>query len=90
MAVISGCAQWLWPPKKGSAGSEKGSSTPKPPSSMVAPRASAAQEAKPLSFWVRPLLLFLMAADVAPARVEVAGGRPGAVRAEMVGGWPGW
>lgn len=47
--------QWPCPRPKGR---EKGISTPKPPSSMVAPSASAAKEANPLSFWVRPLLLF--------------------------------
>lgn len=37
---------------------------------MVAPSASAAAEAKPESFLVSPLLLFLMAADVAPAQSD--------------------
>ena len=74
-ATLSCCtAQWSWPSPKGRL---KGSSTPRPPSSMVAPRARAAKEANPLSFCVSPLLLFLMAADVAPAG---SGGGEGAAR----------
>jgi len=52
---------------------------------MVAPRARAAKEAKPLSFWVSPLLLFLMAAEVAPAWVRGGEqGEEGASRAAWV------
>lgn len=51
---------------------------------MVAPSASAANEAKPESFWVSPLLLFLMAAEVAPAGCVGWGGRVG-----VAGGWVG-